>query len=116
MTRRLRAVPDPPPHPHDLCADCGHTYGTHRGGGACLAYRPAGRLKSVDYDADPIELATQLAAATNKSKAQAHAYTSSVCACLGFRASGYRFIPENDAEDRLRVAEGRQRRNVQPVA
>lgn len=116
MTRRLRAVPDPSPHPHDLCADCGHTHTTHRGNGACLAYRPAGRLKSVDYNVDPIEQATQFAVATNKSKAQAHAHTSSVCPCRAFQPSGYRFIPETDAENRQRVAEGRQRRTVQPVA
>jgi hypothetical protein len=114
MTRRLAAVPDPPPHAHDVCANCGHLYSHHRDGN-CVAYRPAGRLKAVDYNADPIEQATQIAAATT-SKAQAKDFTSSVCACRRFVPSGQRFVPELDAELREMVRLGKRRRTVLPIA
>jgi hypothetical protein len=112
--RHLAAVPDPPPHPHDVCRDCGHLYSHHRAGN-CVAYRPAGALKSVDYRADPITIATEIAVQST-AKAQAKDFTSSVCACRAFVPSGQRFVPELDAELRELVKMGNRRRTVLPIA
>lgn len=114
--RHLAAVPDPPAHPHDVCRDCGHIYSHHRGGGPCVAYRPARPLKSVDYRLPPIELVTELAFQSSATRTHAADFTSSVCACPGFVPSGSRFVLEDDLELRAAVAGGRRRRTVLPIA
>jgi hypothetical protein len=113
--RRLAAVPDPPPHPHDVCGDCGHLYSHHLDGKVCLAYRPARPLKSVDYRTDPIEQVTQVAVQSG-AKPHAKDFSSSVCACRTFVPSGSRFVPEADPTLRQLVINGKRRRTVLPIA
>jgi hypothetical protein len=113
--RRLAAVPDPPPHPHDVCGDCGHLYSHHRDGN-CVAYRPAGAQKSVDYRADPITVATQIAVQSTAKAASEGLHLERLRLPRIRPVRIQRFVPELDAELRELVKMGKRRRTVLPIA
>lgn len=114
MTRRLSAVPDPPPDALDVCDGCGHTYTAHRGGRSCIAWAPARALKGVDYRGHPIDVVTATIVATS-AQGRVHDPGSSVCPCARFRPSGRRVVVPVDVEEARRVREGRARRTVKPI-
>ena len=74
---------------NDLC-ECGHLRHVHRGDTGCLAFTTLPRKDG------------------RKSQAKGvwHAPTSSICACLGFRWTGLRFVPPIGREEQLQVKQG----------
>lgn len=99
----------------DVCENCGHLRSSHRPLGGCTAFVPGQPLKSVDSRLSPVERVTAINV-TSKGRAHAKEWTSSVCPCRSFTASGLRFMVDDDPQIALAVREGRARRTLMPIA
>jgi len=106
-------------HPFDVCATCGHLREQHTvrmGSETCMCWMPWRRPDATKNlpslrDLSPIDYATELPLRT-KAKGSVNDWTSAICNCTGFVASGLRFQPEADEEDRRAVRDGRKRRTL----